>query len=1391
MAGLFDIASSGIQAYRSALSVTGQNIANINTEGYRRREVSLEEVTASQGGILTKATNTGLGVRLEDISRSFDVFLAGRVRQTGAEFASADAYLVAMEELERSLLPGGKDLGFFLNDFFGGLAGIGQSPADRAPRLEVLEQGRSLAGAFSQVSDTLGYLKDAVFGQAQQSVSEFNALVSELSATQARVLSSGQSGAASNAVLDERDRLIKEISELAGVTVEYQPREDVVIRLGKTGAGPVILQGFDAEPLSVREVDGRVAIFTGSGQSIRETRLVVSGRLAGLTEAYDALDSTLGTLDALAAQVAADMNAVHAGGLTLDGQRGAAMFTADASVLTEDPTNLGNFTASLIAPDLLGSAPVEIDLVFDGDAGVWRGYDATGAQVATGTDIIRYGEATINVTGTPADGDSLNLKFSVGQAGNMRFLLERPDDFAAAGLSLASADAGNLSSAKVSVSLEGRPETTGFSTIDELLPNDGTAMSAVRFLQEGVVGVIPAGATAVDLFSLGLQPSVSFTLSSDDLDDLYAGSATLSLTIDDTSKTFSLSALADLYDADAEFSLADVALLLNTGALLSGDTASSFADLGLHAAAQDGLLTISASATEISGSMLGLTTTLVGLSSTGNSVASDIQIFTREGRHIAGSPMSSTDLARLISIENGFLSGAEYRADYLNAANGVGYLGMGVDQAIPAGDYVVRFGVDALSTTELQLRLGTETMSAITLPSDASAADIAALLNAQVSDTGVHAVAQTRVELALVTGDGPVRFDLTSEGGETATIEAVLVEGDLASLRNAINERAADTGITAVLTPDRTRVILEQASGQRITISGLTSLDTTPSTVELDAWAVNDRYSALSQTAVTVGTSSSSVEFNGHVRVFAAASFDLLDDQGDTFTGANDPFSGGVMSRSYSDAGRVQTLSFGVIEGIDTNEASVDGSAASSAEAYYTLDLGSPFSAVTANSASLVSPTSAAVAAVLAQDLRAQGPVPSLSGGDLGDVGLPADGTSITVALGSQLYTITMVSGEPVVSGPEANRLIVGFDETPILSISAADGVVSGQTLRLVGGDLTEFGLEDDGVEIRLAGRVVVDAWEGSQTFTLRIDETDYTIQVDEDGVAETDLPDGVTVGVSADGLFVITLDNTLAGETVRIVPGGDEAALGLLVVEAEMLVTSSGMVVTSLGDEAMQLDGDAHSLAGQRITLTNLPEEELIIVMTGTGGARNLAARYDIGPENGMPDVPPPLELRVIDATIGRVELFDRETGHTVATRTLGSDGLVSAAGYRFQVTGAVATDDSFYLDPNIDGVGDGRNLEALLDLQKLDADTGRGGFQDIYRALVTDVGGRVRSGTLATQSTMALRDAAAEIESSYAGVNMDVEAARLMEQQQVYQALSRVLSTSNDLLDTLLQSF
>ena len=62
MASLFEIGKSAVNAQRQALNVTGQNIANVNTEGYRKRDASLKEVSGSQSELTSVAAQVGLGV---------------------------------------------------------------------------------------------------------------------------------------------------------------------------------------------------------------------------------------------------------------------------------------------------------------------------------------------------------------------------------------------------------------------------------------------------------------------------------------------------------------------------------------------------------------------------------------------------------------------------------------------------------------------------------------------------------------------------------------------------------------------------------------------------------------------------------------------------------------------------------------------------------------------------------------------------------------------------------------------------------------------------------------------------------------------------------------------------------------------------------------------------------------------------------------------------------------------------------------------------------------------------------------------------------------------------------------------------------------------------------
>ena len=83
-----------------------------------------------------------------------------------------------------------------------------------------------------------------------------------------------------------------------------------------------------------------------------------------------------------------------------------------------------------------------------------------------------------------------------------------------------------------------------------------------------------------------------------------------------------------------------------------------------------------------------------------------------------------------------------------------------------------------------------------------------------------------------------------------------------------------------------------------------------------------------------------------------------------------------------------------------------------------------------------------------------------------------------------------------------------------------------------------------------------------------------------------------------------------------------------------------------------------------------------------------------------------------------------------------------------------------------------------------------GSGGFQKVFSATVAKLGAVVQSGVIAADAANALRDASLEAESEFTGVNLDTEAANLIEQQQAYQASARVLSTARELFETLIQA-
>ena len=201
------------------------------------------------------------------------------------------------------------------------------------------------------------------------------------------------------------------------------------------------------------------------------------------------------------------------------------------------------------------------------------------------------------------------------------------------------------------------------------------------------------------------------------------------------------------------------------------------------------------------------------------------------------------------------------------------------------------------------------------------------------------------------------------------------------------------------------------------------------------------------------------------------------------------------------------------------------------------------------------------------------------------------------------------------------------------------------------------------------------------------------------------------------------------------------------------------------------------------------MPDEELIVVLTGQA-SRKISANYDLRPPEAAV-ITRDLMIQVTDVENGVVEFVDTETGTSMATRSLTLRKEATAKGFDIKLSGDIQKNDKFHIATNYEGVGDGRNLEAIISLQATnDNNPDIGGFQEIFGSMVATLGTSVRTSKLTLEAAETLRDAAVEAEASYSGVNLDTEASKLIEQQQAYQASARILSTARELFQTLLQS-
>ena len=139
---------------------------------------------------------------------------------------------------------------------------------------------------------------------------------------------------------------------------------------------------------------------------------------------------------------------------------------------------------------------------------------------------------------------------------------------------------------------------------------------------------------------------------------------------------------------------------------------------------------------------------------------------------------------------------------------------------------------------------------------------------------------------------------------------------------------------------------------------------------------------------------------------------------------------------------------------------------------------------------------------------------------------------------------------------------------------------------------------------------------------------------------------------------------------------------------------------------------------------MKNLPPEELLVVLKGGGTSRRISASFDLK-EVIEKDIGQNLTFTLDSVNDKLIHIKDTSTGHNIAERTLTETGRFKVGGYNLKLSGTSKVNDSFIISDNLGGVGDGRNILAMLELQEDKyATEGKGNFQELFSNIVASVG-------------------------------------------------------------------
>jgi flagellar hook-associated protein FlgK len=334
MTDLVSVAANAVSSYQRALGTISNNIANVATDGYSRQEVVL------QANPVAKVGNTylGTGVTVDRLQRQYDTFVESNLRSSNSDLLSQEPMVNYANRVIDIM--GGPSMGLSsaLDQFFGSARNLSADPASSVLRGSFVRDAENLATRFGQLSSQLDLVQSETDQLVDGHVSEMNTTIQQLAEINVQLTKQKSATNQPPDLLDQRDKLLKELSSFARINTYFQENGAVTVSLGPSITRDVVVDGVKSVRIGTSfnaASPEKVALVIDPYGDASPLTSLTSGKLSGLMSFREqVLGSSRSALNVLANSVVKEVNALHEGGIDAYGNKGAALFTIDATNTT-------------------------------------------------------------------------------------------------------------------------------------------------------------------------------------------------------------------------------------------------------------------------------------------------------------------------------------------------------------------------------------------------------------------------------------------------------------------------------------------------------------------------------------------------------------------------------------------------------------------------------------------------------------------------------------------------------------------------------------------------------------------------------------------------------------------------------------------------------------------------------------------------------------------------------------------------------------------------------------------------------------------------------------------------------------------------------------------------